>query len=126
MKYVPRQSEILKVTDVKNGDKLIIATNIEQVEGSNGNTYLNCQVQLPDGSKKILGLFDAHCDELAKAWGDEMDDWTGHTVTVEIKTSKKGNEWIFLTPSNEGKVDVPAEPSIDYPAEEVNPDDIPF
>lgn len=127
MKYTPKPSEILSVNDVKDGDKLIIVTNIEQVQGSNGDTYLNCKVQLADGSKKTLGLFDAHCIEFAKAWGDEMDDWTGHTVTVEIKVSKKGNKWIMLTPSNEEKIDVPkSEISASNEEENINPDDIPF
>lgn len=77
------------------------------------------------------------------------EDWTGHTVTVTIKTAKtSGNPYLSFIPTDEPKIDLEEKrveqfrkdvkeqqekneeagngKVIEYPKEEIDPNDIPF
>lgn len=149
MEYVPQNSGILAVSMVKAGDKILILEEAtSKFVPANQKTYWNVKVELPDKTHKLAGLMDSICDEFAKAWGNNTVNWIGHTAVVEIKKSKSGNPYIMLKPTNDPVVDIEAlrvekykedvakiqeknEESgngnvIEYPEEEINPDDIPF
>lgn len=122
---------------VKDGDKIIIIEDAySSFNAAKQTTYWNAKVQLPDGSHKLAGLMESVCDAFASKWGDETSAWTGHTAIVSIKTSKAGNPYIMLTPTDDPvvavqKVEAAPAPvaqvdTIEYPEETINPDDIPF
>jgi hypothetical protein len=92
---------------------------------------------------------DTIMDAMADKWGKETNEWIGHTIEVELRTSKKtGNLYIFTKPTDDAKVDVQAikalefrerikkeqdmnveganGKSLEYPTETISPDDIPF
>ena len=130
------QSEILSASMVKTGDKLIIVEPAYSTRNEEKQTtYWNARVQLPDGARKIAGLFESVCDKFAKKWGNETNLWVGKTITVAVKLSKAGREYIEMTPSDDKDVVVPKSmapvddaglDTIQYPDEEINPADIPF
>jgi hypothetical protein len=147
--YKSTNTGLLSPSMVKTGDKLII---IEDAYSTFSETkqqvYWNAKMQLPDGTHKLAGLFESACDEFVKVWGKMTADWTGHTIMVEIKTSKAGNSYIVMTPSDDPRMDMekirkekfekdvakqeaenklnPPPAPIEYPSEQINPDDIPF
>ena len=137
MKYVSTNSGILAPSMVKDGDRIIIIEDAYSTfSAAKQTTYWNAKVQLPDGSHKLAGLMESVCDAFAAKWGDETSAWTGHTAIVQIKTSKAGNPYIMLAPTDDAVVNVQkieAAPApvaevdtIEYPEETINPDDIPF
>ncbi len=135
MEYISQNSGLLTPSLVKEGDKLILAEDAYSTfSETKQKTYWNVKVQLPDGSKKLAGLMESTCDKFLEKWGKMTQDWTGHTVEVSIKTSKAGNPYIVLSPTDDPKVDVIKEEvsateestGIEYPTEVINPDDIPF
>lgn len=145
MEYKSQNSGLLAVSMVKSGDKLVILADAYSTFSEKAQkTYWNCKVALPDGTHKLAGLMDSTCDEMAKKWGNSTENWTGHTLVVEIKTSKSGNPYIKMTPTDDPIIDVStlvteeeekevaekppveAKKPIEYPKEEINPDDIPF
>lgn len=156
MEYKSTNSGLLAPAMVKSGDKLIILEDAYSTfSEKQQKTYWNCKVVLPDGSHKLAGLMESACDAFAAKWGGDTKEWTGHVVEVEIKTSKAGNPYIWLKTTDDEKADVeklkadkakkdfdeiearakangvddkPSEdiPTIEYPTEEINPEDIPF
>jgi hypothetical protein len=149
MEYKSTNSGLLAVSMVRDGDKLILLEEAySQFVPAKQKTYWNVKVELPDGSHKLAGLMESSCDEFARQWGKDTKGWTGHTVVVNIKTSKAGNPYITLAPSSDAVVDVearrqetfrndvaeqekkneanPPEKTIEYPSEEISLDDIPF
>ena len=143
MLYESQNTGLLNPTMVKNGDKLILiepaySTFSEKAQ----KVFWNVKVQLPDGSHKLAGIMDMVGDGFAKAWGGDTNDWVGRTVTVEIRTAKStGNPYIVMNPADDAKVDVSGMVTksetetkvvkdqgkpIEYPTEQINPDDIPF
>lgn len=149
MEYKPSNSGLLAVSMVKEGDKLLLIEDAYSTfSAEKQKTYWNVKVELPDKSHKLAGLMESMCDKFAAAWGGDTSKWTGHTVIVALKTSKAGNPYIMLSPSDDPIVDMearrkaefqagvaeqeaknaanPPEPGIEYPTEQINPDDIPF
>lgn len=130
--YKSKNSGILSVNDVKEGDKIILLEPAyEQFSEAKQKSYWNCKVHLPNGTDKIAGLMDSVCDAFAAKWGGNTDEWVGRTVLVNIKAAKStGNPYIFLTPTDDPKVDMPKQVAdlntIEYPTEEIDPADIPF
>lgn len=138
MEYKPSNSGILNPSMLKTGDRLIILEAAYQtfVEAKQA-TYWNVKVQLPDGSQKLTGLFESACDLFAAKWGNKTEQWVGHAVEVEIRTSQAGNPYIVMSPTDASVVTVTvttpapkpvatAEKPIEYPQEDINPNDIPF
>ncbi len=122
MEYKPKNSGILKVEDVKEGDKIVMLEPAYEIfSEAQQKTYWNVKVKLPNGDEKLAGLMDSACDAFAKRWGNNTDDWAGHSVFVNLKTSKTGKQYIALVPIDEPKVEVAVEPTDD-----VKPEDIPF
>jgi hypothetical protein len=149
MEYKSANSGLLSVGMVKDGDLLVIIEDAYSTfSEAKQKTYWNCKVELPDKTHKLAGLMEMVCDEFAKVWGSKTEDWTGHTVRVSIKTSKAGNQYITLVPTDAPKIDLEAirvakykedvkkaqesgvesagGNTIEYPKDEINPDDIPF
>ena len=144
--YKSTNSGLLTPAMVKTGDKLIILEPVyDTFNVDRQTTYWNGKVALPDGNHKLAGFFESACDAIAAKWGGTTENWVGHTVLIEIKTSKKGTPYISMTPTDDPIVDVsklvkpedgmvadaeaqtsPEEKSIEYPTEEISPDDIPF
>lgn len=147
--YKPSNSGLLAVSMVKDGDKLLLIEDAYSTFSElRQQTYWNVKVELPDKTHKLAGLMESVCDKFAAAWGNDTAKWTGHTAVVAIKTSKAGNPYIMLSPSDEPVVDMearrkeefqksvkeqeaknaanPPEKGIEYPTEQINPDDIPF
>lgn len=123
--YTSKNSGLLAMADVKEGDKIVlIAPAYEQFSEKNQKSYWNCKVKLPNGTEKLAGLMDVTCDACAAKWGAKTEDWVGHSVTVKIKTSKAGNNYIFLIPTDDAAEVSTAPKSAD--SEEINPADIPF
>lgn len=141
MQFKPANNGLLNPTMVKDGDKIILieeaySTFVEKKQ----TTYWNAKVQLPDGSHKLASLFDSTCEEMSKKWGTDTAGWVGHTLVVKIKNAKtSGNPYVFLTPTDDEVVAVapaakkedqpaPADklPTIQYPTDDIHPDDIPF
>lgn len=137
--YKSKNSGLLVVENVKEGDKIVLLEPAyEQFSEAKQKSYWNCKVKLPDGTEKLAGLMDSVCDSFAAKWGSDTDGWAGHTARVVIKTAKSsGNPYIMLIPTDDKKVETsmpitgPKEESsktdtIEYPSEDINPEDIPF
>jgi hypothetical protein len=136
--YKSKNSGLLMVDNVKEGDKIILLEPAyEQFSEAKQKSYWNCKVELPDGSQKLAGLMDSVCDKFADKWGSNTDEWAGRTALVNIKTSKAGNPYIMLVPTDEPKINLStktvisenpkvAGTNIEYPKNDVNPEDIPF
>lgn len=148
MKYESKNSGLLSIGHVKTGDKLLILENAYSVfSESKQKTYWNVKVELPNKEHKLAGLMDSTCDQFAEKWGEMTENWTGHTCVVQIKTSKSGNDYITLIPTDDLKVDIEAnrveaykkdvariekenegvdDKKIEYPKDDIDPNDIPF
>jgi hypothetical protein len=134
--YISTNSGILTVDNVKEGDKLVIIEDAYSTfNEAKQKTYWNCKVMLPNKTEKLAGLMDSTCDKFVTSFGKMTGDWTGHTVVVSIKQSKAGKDYIVLTPTDDPIVETveeqvaPAvEPvkGVEYPKNEINPEDIPF
>lgn len=131
--YKSKNSGILSVNDVKEGDKIVLAEPAyEKFVEAQQKSYWNCKVVLPDGTVKLAGLMDSTCDAFASKWGSNTDGWAGRTAIVKFKTSKAGNLYISLVPTDEPATTVDAsmqskKPEAPQDAEqEINPEDIPF
>lgn len=134
--YISQNSGLLTVSNVKDGDKLVIVEDAYSTfSEAKQKTYWNAKVKLPDNSVKLAGLMEMSCDKFLEKWGKNTGDWTGHTVQVSIKTSKAGNPYIVLEPTDDPIVDVISEQimnpekTIEYPVStsgEIKSDDIPF
>ena len=123
-KYVSTSVGFLTPSDVKEGDKLLIVEDAHKTLSEKNQTdYWNAKVKLPKGGFRLAGLMDTSCVEFVKAFGEMTGDWTGHTVVVNLKTSKAGNPYILLYPSDEAKVKIeqpevpPIEEGVPYPDE---------
>ncbi len=139
MEYKSKNSGLLKVTDVKEGDKLVLTEPAyEQFSESKQKSYWNCKVKLPNGEVKLAGIMDSTMDVFAGKWGTETNEWTGRIAIVAIKLSKSSNNpYITLIPTDEKEESVlvtaqkiasgvPLAEGIEYPSEDINPADIPF
>lgn len=134
---------------VNEGDKLLILEDAYSTfSETKQKTYWNCKVELPDGSHKLAGLMEMVCEEFAKKWGSMTEKWTGHTIQVALKTSKSGVKYMTFIPTDDPIVDIEAKRveqykkdvevqqskneesgngnTIEYPKEEIDPNDIPF
>lgn len=131
MEYISTNSGLLKTENVKEGDKLILIEDAYSTFSEKSQkTYWNVKVQLPDKTVKLAGLMEISCDKFAEKWGNKTEEWTGHTVQVSLKTSKAGNPYIILVPTDEPRIIISTpiigKETIEYPVENVNSDDIPF
>lgn len=131
--YKPKNSGILSVNDVKEGDKVVLAeAAYEKFSEANQKSYWNCKVILPNGTTKLAGLMDRTCDAFATKWGTNTDGWAGRSAIVNLKTSKAGNLYINLVPTDEPAVKVDESMASNQPEtpkdaeESINPEDIPF
>lgn len=121
--YKSRNNGLLQVTDVKEGDKIVLMEPAyETFSEAKQRTYWNCKVKLPDGKEKLAGLMDSTCDAFAAKWGSNTDNWSGRTAVVNLKIAKNGNPYITLVPLDTDKVEVAEQSESDT----VNPADIPF
>jgi hypothetical protein len=136
VEYIPQNTGLLTIENVKEGDKLVIIEDAySQFSEKNQKTYWNAKVLLPDKTTKLAGLMEMSCDKFMEKWGKMTGDWTGHTVVVSIKQSNAGKDYIVLTPTDDPIVETVEEPvapavepvkGVEYPKNEINPDDIPF
>jgi len=132
MEYKSEFMGFLTVESVKSGDKLkLIEPAYSTFSEAKQKTYWNVKVELPDGSHKLAGINEISGDSMVKKWGKNTDEWVGHMVSVDIKVSKGGVNYIVLVPTDDVKTDVPKQENskpepIEYPQEEVNVNDIPF
>lgn len=128
MEYKSKNNGLLRVEDVKEGDKIVLMEPAyEQFSEAKQKSYWNCKVKLPNGTEKLAGLMDSSCEAFAAKWGGNTDNWAGQTVTVALKTSKAGNTYITLVPTDESKIEagipvIQREEDIN----DINPADIPF
>ena len=107
MEYKSTNAGLLQMSMVKEGDKLLIISDAySKFVPEKQKTYWNAKVQLPDGTHKLAGLMESSCDAFAGKWGSNTEDWTGHTVMVQYKTSNSGKEYFTLVPTDYAKVDV--------------------
>ena len=140
---------------VKEGDVIVMIEDAYSTfSEARQTTYWNVKVRLPDGSHKLAGLFESVCDACAWIWGGDTKEWTGHSLSVSIKTSKAGNKYIALSPvdgpaeaiqpaevdvqiASEGEGSPVSEKKpvkstigdgkpVPYPKESIDPNDIPF
>ena len=142
MEYVSKNKGLLSVDQVKTGDKLVILEVSTYFNEKSQEDKWNVKVELPNKLHKMSSPMDTTMDAMADKWGKMTEDWVGHTLLVEVRHSEKKNvDYIWLTPTDDPKVEIPkvdlkaaAEVSrqsggssgIEYPTEEINPDDIPF
>ena len=144
MEYKSSNSGLLSPAMIKTGDKLIILEPAYSTfNEARQTTYWNAKVQLPDSTHKLAGLFESACDQFAAKWGGETNGWVGHTILCTIKVAKSGSDYIQMSPTDDAVVDVtPPEvegetqinqapkkdylKTIEYPTEEISPEDIPF
>ena len=100
MKYQSKSAGLLSVENVKDGEIIKIVENpYESFSEAKQQTYLNCKVEIADGTHKLAsidGNFGA--DRFSEMWGDDTEKWVGHSAKVEIRTSKAGNPYIVLIP----------------------------
>lgn len=142
MQYISKSSGFLMVSDVMDGDKLIIVEEAKSkfVEAKQA-TYWNVKVQLPDGTFRQASPFDKDLDAMSAKWGDQTEKWIGHTITVEVKTGKtSGKQYIAMTPTDDPIVQIEVKEAStgtvgategiseadSYPTDIINPADIPF
>jgi len=141
MEYKSKNAGFLNAENAKDGDTIkILEEAFETFSETKQQTYLNCKVQLSDGTKRLAsidGNFGA--DSFAEKWGTETKDWIGRFAKISIKESKAGNKYIILIPLDKerdisGTVVLPPEKtenntdvdSVKYPTEDITPEDIPF
>ena len=119
--YKSTNTGLLNSTMVKDGDILtLIEDAYSTFSEKKQTTYWNVKVELPDGTHKLAGLMDFVCESFAIAWGNMSGDWTGHQVRVSIRTARSsGNEYIVLVP-------VINKTKVEYPKNDINPNEIPF
>lgn len=139
MKYISQNQGLLSVEMVKAGDKIIILEVGTYFSDKRQIDVYQLKVELPNKLHKMCSPMDTCLDLMADKWGSEdMGAWIGHTLTIEIRTSKtKGTDYLWFVPSDDPKVEVvkketapiaeqkPVEKT-PYPKEDINPDDIPF
>lgn len=119
MIYESTNNGLLTLDDVKEGDILIISSEVYSTfNEAKQKTYWNGKVKLPSGDEKLAGFMDSTLDGFARVWGKETSAWIGNQVQVNIKNSKTtGNPYITMLPITGAKVEV---------EEEIDPNDIPF
>lgn len=131
--YKSKNAGLLQVTDVKEGDKIIMMEGAyETFSEAKQKSYWNCRVELPNKQIKLAGLMDNVCEMFASKWGTNTDEWAGRTLIVNIKIAKSGNPYLSYTPTDEARIEVPKKEevkTIEYPSADsdaVRPEDIPF
>lgn len=135
-----------KGEDYKDGDLITIANEGKQVEGQFGvqDVFL---VKLPKGDEKNMTFNQTSINNIIDAYGADSKQWIGKSVKVwlilqsvsgkmlkvtylshpraEIVESPVG--FVFTIPTELGKNPPPTPVSpVVYPAEEIDPNDIPF
>ena len=128
MEYKSKSAGFLNTENAKDGDMVkIIEDAFETFSEARQQKYLNCKVELSDGSHKLASI-DGNFggDSFAELWGTETKDWVGHRARVQIKTSKAGNAYIVLVPMKGDltPIEKPVEQTL--AVEVINENDIPF
>jgi len=141
-----------KGEDFKEGDTLVIANEGKPIEGQFGvqDVFL---VKLPNGEEKNLSFNQTSINNIVDAYGEDSTKWIGKPVKVWMIRQSVSGKLVKVTylahPDAEllddpigalvwqiphglrGATTVVATPKplvkpVDYPQEDINPDDIPF
>lgn len=149
MEYISKNQGLLSAEMVKTGDKLVVLEVTTYFSEKQQIDKWNIKVELPNKLHKLYSPMDTILDAMADKWGKETNEWTGHTIEVELRTSKKtGNLYIWTKTTDLPKVDLEAirvanykeevkkaqesgvesagGKSVPYPQDTISPDDIPF
>jgi hypothetical protein len=138
-KKVSISGEWAKVkVDINNGDVLEILTDAKIVSGEYGDRQVYT-VKTKNG-EKLLSFNQTSLNNLIDAYGDDSAKWVGKKVNVTVikmNVSGKFRDIIYLVGEGwemqeDGSVKkigaqgaVPSD-GIEYPEEEIDPEDIPF
>jgi hypothetical protein len=140
-----------KGIDYKDRDIVIVANEGKQIEGTFGTQDVFL-VKLPSGEEKNMTFNQTSINNMIDAYGDDSKKWIGKEAkawlilqsvsgkmlkvlylthpSAEIVEDGAGFRWEIPGRQEAPKVATPlGSPSVrpvDYPAEEINPDDIPF
>ncbi len=92
----------LKVEDVKQGDLIKIKSEGDKVESKykdeDGDVRYNYNfdVELADGTTKVLSINKTSLKNLGDKWGYESSEWIGKLARVNIGTMPTGKHFIVL------------------------------
>ena len=128
-----------KNEDYKDGDLLTIANEGKQVEGQFGvqDVFL---VKLPKGDEKNLTFNQTSINNIIDAYGPDSKQWVGKQVKVWLILQSVSGKMLKVTYLSHPKAEIvetpqgfvftipgnkPVAPE-GYPAETINPDEIPF
>jgi hypothetical protein len=113
----------------------------------NEKGFWNIKVQvldLPEESHKLAGCGAMTGDNFVNAWGENMENWIGHTAVVSVRKKRNGDNYVVLVPTDdpvdttiqakpltsEEKADIKAIREAHTPKEPtepiIDPKDIPF
>lgn len=104
------------------------------------------QVQGDVAGPKNVSLNNATRNGLIDAFGNDSKNWMGHVLTVHAEKTSIGGKrvivlyllpdgyevgedeggYIVITKKGASKIEAATEPAIEYPEEDINPEDIPF
>ena len=130
---------------LSNGDLAKLVTEAVEVEGQNGKQIV-AKVRIKSLTGKVTepqntALNNATKNALIDAFGKDSKEWMGKPLTVHVESGifagKRGimlclvPEGFEVVTDDAGFVVVKRKgeakaPPVDYPKEEINPDDIPF
>ena len=137
MEYKSANSGILNIKDVEDGMKLrIIGEAYINHSEKYDKDFWNVKVELPDGTHKLGSLNKISGDNFLKNWGSETKDWLGRFFIIRIRESRNtGNLYMVfettedresIVSEEELRSDSREETKVEYPKNDINPDEIPF
>ena len=145
MIYKSKNSGLLTADSVITGDTLVIVEKpYNYFNETKQLDILSMKVQINKNElQKVCSPMESNLDLFAEKFGEETDEWVGRTLQAEIRVSKKsGANYLWLIPTDAEKIKIEPvnlqeatevskkhiekEPTIEYPADEIKPEDIPF
>lgn len=125
---------------LKTGDKAKIKSEATEQPSQQGGTQLVAKMLVQGQTEALnVAINKPSKNALIRAFGNDTNGWIDKTLTVQVETAivsgKRGIAMYLIPEGYEMKEDsggylvigkIGAKATDDYPANEINPDDIPF
>jgi len=132
---------------LRNGDIMKLVSEAREEEGQNGKQVVaKCRVKGQEGEAKNVNINVPSKNALIDSFGDDSKNWVNKHLTVRVESGvfagKRGTAlylipegyslgedsggYIVITKAGQPAPQAPQEETIQYPEEDVRPEDIPF